>query len=141
MPYATRSDMEQIFGKTNIDAWADIDKLPTTTVTEQSASSAAITARIDFFLAEADVEIDDALREGPYEVPFITVHSALTAIAARLAAYRMYTARGAVADDNELADALKYVEQKLQGYRSGSLRFPVAVTERAGAVPDVGVSS
>ncbi len=83
--YCARADIEQIFGTSNVEKWADLD---------DDADATKITARITAMIAEASEDIDDQLRGGRYELPFPSGTMTITTLAARLAGVLLYEARG-----------------------------------------------
>ena len=107
MSYCQRSDIEDIFGVTNVAQWADLDN---------DEKAAKITARIARAIAVADAEVDSRLRGSPLTVP--VVDSAgdtpvlITDVAARLAGVWLYENRG-VQDAPEDSNG----EHRLSGHR------------------------
>jgi hypothetical protein len=59
--YATRDDINKIFGATNVNAWADLDN-------EEDVSH--IEERIEWALELAYTRVNSRLRRGPYAIPF-----------------------------------------------------------------------
>jgi len=83
MSYATRSNIEDAFGVTNVEVWADLDA---------DEDSTKITNRITRALAIAEEEVDESLRNGAYVVPVtmdvdgvLGVSVTLTDVTAKLA--------------------------------------------------------
>jgi len=110
MAYATRADIENIFGKSNVEQWADLDNLKV---------QVDITARITTALADAVEFVDDTLRAGPYALPLTGTHATLKRLTAILAGVRLYEARG-VQDINDVTGQPihKYVWHKQDADRT-----------------------
>jgi len=89
MSYATRSDLNEVFGKPNVDKWADLDN---------DGVSATITARITKALAVADDEVNNRLRNGLYALPIVLSEGGTPVVivdaAAKIAGCWLYTSRG-----------------------------------------------
>jgi phage gp36-like protein len=88
--YATKSNLEQVFGSTNVEKWADLDN---------DGDETNIAARIAAALDWADNEIDSLLRESRYDVPITPLTGSATPpvirdVAASLAGVWLYEARG-----------------------------------------------
>lgn len=87
MAYATREDMDSIFGCSNITSWADL---------ENNGDADHIEERITWALNQATSDLNDKMHEGPYEFPLssspyppsVVYHVAL------LAALHLYDSRG-----------------------------------------------
>lgn len=110
MPYATRDDLESQYGISNIAKWADLDG------TENAGN---ITSRIDWALLAASNDIDDRLREGPYDVPFDDPPDVIVRMTAAAAGVLLYESRGVTDYDatGNVQHQLQYqkndVEQKI----------------------------
>lgn len=90
MAYATRANLEAMFGDESVEKWADVNG---------NGVEAHITARITAAIAYADGEIDDLLRCTLYTVPLVvrntmTVPPTIIDIATRLAGVWLYESRG-----------------------------------------------
>lgn len=83
--YCDRTDIETIYGVSNVQKWADLDN---------DGDAAKITARIIAMIGYASEEIDDRLRDGPYEVPFSSALTTITYLSGLLAGALLYEARG-----------------------------------------------
>lgn len=84
--YAARTDVELVFGRTNVSKWADVDN---------EEDSTFITNRICWALQEAYSHFNNRLRGGPYAVPFIEpFESQIISMSARLAGVMLYDSRG-----------------------------------------------
>lgn len=89
MAYSVRTDLNNVFGKNNIDAWADLDG---------NEDGPTITARIDAAIVTADDMVDSFMRNGPYTLP-LKNQAAQTPIiirdvSSKLAGVWLYEARG-----------------------------------------------
>ena len=112
--YCTRSDINDIFGTTNVTTWADLDN---------DSDGDVITARVARSIAWATTEINDRLRGGPYEIPLpSTVAATITDLCATLAGVWLYRSRGV--DDESEIDKYKWhwdrAEKTLTELRSGT---------------------
>jgi hypothetical protein len=91
MAYANRTELELMFGKNNIEEWADLDG---------DKSDATIASRIAAALDYADGEINSRLRMTMYTLPLVkrnttsTVPREIVDIAKRFAAVWLYESRG-----------------------------------------------
>lgn len=84
--YCERSDIEDVYGAKNIEAWADLDN---------DRDAGKIAARVSRALKYAMTEINDVLRSGLYAVPFTApVPRAIVDISALLAGVWLYENRG-----------------------------------------------
>lgn len=134
MAYATRADIEAVFGKSNVEQWADLDN---------DEVHVDIAARINTALADAIEFVDDTLRAGPYTLPLTSTHATIKRLTAILAGVRLYEARG-VQDVNEVTGQPlhKYVWHKqdadktLKRILAGQLRL-AGETDEASIVPAV----
>lgn len=101
MPYSERSNIEDIYGVTNVEKWADLDN---------DGDATKITNRITAAITRADDELDNRLRESRYVVPFTTAPSAIEYLSALYAGIWLYSNRG-VTDynaDGEAQDQLQH---------------------------------
>lgn len=117
MPYAADIDMYNVYGKTNIRAWADINN---------NGIEAEITARITWALALADTKVDAMLKGGPYTVPFTTAPALIVDLAARKAGIILYDSRGhqdAGAATDNLQPFRDYIMKAVREIRSLKLRI------------------
>ena len=82
--YAKQQDIEDLFGRANVAAWAQLD-----------SPGVLDTARVQRALDDADATIDDFFRGGPYASPLLLGASQLTvaAWAATFAGVRLYRSR------------------------------------------------
>lgn len=103
--YCARADVEQIHGVSNVEKWADLDN---------DGDAAKITARITAMIGYASEELDDRLRDGPYDVPFSSGLTTITYLSALLAGVLLYEARGV--QDFESETGTPY--HRLQWHRS-----------------------
>src|SRR5690606_18957364 len=91
--YCDDDDLDVIFGKTNVDRWADLDNDVDTT---------RIARRRLWARNLASATLDDRLRAGPYELPFSDpVPAVVVDLSARLAGLLLYDSRGSQDVDSE----------------------------------------
>jgi len=83
--YCTRSDVERIFGATNIAKWADLDS---------NNNDVAIDERIASAITVASAEVDSILAGSPIRVPITTVPTLIREVTASLAGVILYEGRG-----------------------------------------------
>ena len=74
--YCQRSDVEDIFGVANVARWADLDN-------DQDATK--IANRISRAIVWATAEMEDRLRNGPYQVPLTGTSATVVDLCAKLA--------------------------------------------------------
>jgi len=123
MAYATRSDIESRFGKSSVLKWASM---------EGTTSRADVVAAITTALADAETEVNDMLRGGPYAIPFASVPSRITKETARLAGVLLYEARGVeLEDESDDAETIgnhrKHVMNTLRNIKHGNIQLDVSV--------------
>lgn len=117
--YATRSDVEDVFGVVNVDKWADLD---------DDDDAGKITARITRAILVATARVDDFLRGGPYTIQFTApIVVPIVDITAKFAGTWLYAARGVADFDEEIGkaqDRLQFVRAEawkdLKNIRSGA---------------------
>lgn len=134
LTYSTNADIEARYGVDNVAKWADLNN---------NQSAAEIDARKSWARTQAQADIDDALRGGPYAVPFAAPYpAAIVDLEATLAGVLLYESRGVQDFDPETGrpqHRLHYqrsrVEKKLKQIRAGAVRLSVAAV--ATAVPQV----
>jgi phage gp36-like protein len=121
MAYATRANVESIFGANNVSQWANRDN---------DGDGGKITAAIADALARAETRIDDRLREGPYAIPFTVTPEQVTEITAMLAGVLLYEWRRIVdlageeqGTPNPTAHHKKHVEEVIRDIHGGRVRF------------------
>lgn len=128
MAYATRTNLENLFGLSNVTKWADI---------EGDGVAATITARITLALDNADTEINDRLRDGRYAIPIVSnpLPLGLVDTAARLAGVWLYESRGVVDMDldtgrpiHKLQWHAKRAENWIKKVKTGVLKLSEATT-------------
>jgi phage gp36-like protein len=120
MPFATRDDLNAVFGKISVDKWADLDNL---------RDADTIAARIAWALQEATNVITAKLRGGIYLLPFAETPPELVTPCARLAGVLLYDSRGTVDFDadgkaiNQLSGHRKDVETYIADFKTGRARL------------------
>jgi phage gp36-like protein len=115
MAYATRADVEQVYGADNVRKWADLDN---------RGSTADVDARVLWALNLATARMNAHLLGGVYTVPFVTPYDLLVIDAnARLAGLLLYQARGIT--DETVSDVLRRSRDEyfrvVRSIRSGRL--------------------
>lgn len=131
MAYATRADVEMIYGAENTRKWADLDN-------EQNLDD--IEVRVQWALDQAAARIDAQLSGGAYGLPFDEPYSLLLVEAnARLAGVLLHDARG-YTDEDEFKPHREAASRLIRSVRSGKLTLigveaaksiPAAVTDYA----------
>jgi phage gp36-like protein len=107
--YATQTDVENKFGRSNVAIWSDLDNDGTADV-----------ARIQEALDHADADIDGFMRDGPYTVPLVLGTSGQHVVhdwAATLAGAWLYNSRGIRADDPIETKIARMVEATYEDMR------------------------
>ena len=98
MAYSIRSDVDLIYGRRNVDKWADLDN---------AGTQAIIDARVTWAIALADAEIDSELSGTSYAVPFTgTIPTLIKDLSARLAGVYLYDGRR-LGDEEESTDQVR----------------------------------
>jgi len=85
MAYITKSNIEAVFGVTNVTKWADLDN---------DGDATKIAARIAVAIAWAENEVDSRLRKSIYTIPFDTAPVDIVDVTANLAGVWLYENRG-----------------------------------------------
>lgn len=87
MSYATREDIENIFGCSNVESWADL---------ENNGDADHIESRITWALSQSTSDLDDMMDEGPYDFPLTDTPYPASVIhhVALMAALHLYDSRG-----------------------------------------------
>ncbi len=123
--YCQRSDVEDVFGVVNVARWADLDN-------DQDATK--IANRINRAIVWATAEMEDRLRNGPYQVPLTGTSATVVDLCAKLAGVWLYESRGTQDFNTEtgqpyhrLQYARQYVETALAEIRAGKRRLDASV--------------
>lgn len=133
MAYATEADMINLFGRTNIRTWADL---------ENRDNQVDIDARVAWALSTAEDWVNDRLRYGPYEIPFTEpVVSAIRDLTARQAGVLLYSTRG-IADTDAgqkplLVEHKKYIEMTVRDIMKKKLRLDLTSKKCYPAVSEI----
>jgi phage gp36-like protein len=122
MYYAERTDIEMIFGKSNVETWADLDNL------DNLGNGIGVPERICWALRNAQDHLNNRLTNGPYVIPFVQPYPAeLIDACARLAGVNLYQARGAEDAEGKSVNALgshrKLIELFIRQVLSGRSNF------------------
>lgn len=119
--YATRNDLEIVFGADNVKQWANL---------EGDNDYARIGERILYALETASTELEDILRGRRYTFP-LTHSKTLRDLVVRMAALRLYDARGVI-DGDPQADKLSVVragvDKTLSRIRRGEITLQGDIT-------------
>ena len=107
MAYAISTDIDDIFGKSNVDMWADLNN---------NEDAGEITARRDWALNLGESMLNSRLTGCPYVVPFSGAPLSLVIVDlnARLAGTLLYDSRRIIDDDpsfDQLDIHRKYIEK------------------------------
>lgn len=119
--YAEQSDVENIYGTTNVAKWADM---------ENTRDEDYIAGRITWAIGLASAHIDSMLLGGPYTVPFSVVPALIKDGCARLAGVYLYDGRGIVDVDangnpvHPLATHRDMVDKLLFNVKAAKQRLP-----------------
>ena len=135
MPYSTRSDVESIYGKRNVEQWADLDN---------TADEAVIASRIEEAILDADDLIDSELRPALFALPVVDPAGQTPRLIRRLSAMQagivLYEARGSQDVSEETGQPIhryvaraRYVLQSLAKLITGELDIEAVRT--AGPAP------
>lgn len=116
------ADLDLVFGKRNVDKWADLNNDKDTT------AILAVRARAR---EDATNEIYDLLRGGPYAIPFTSVPSAARRQCSKLAGVLLYEGRGVMDTTDEdgkhrLRMHKKEVYTWCRRIRGGQIRLDLA---------------
>ena len=115
MVYSTRSDSNQIFGKMNIDRWADLDNLE---------KNEDILTRINWAITEAYDQINARLSGCRYTVPFeATIDPVIVTLSARLVGVLLYDLRKLVdsPEFDEMSWHRRVIERTYKQIHGGQL--------------------
>jgi len=129
--YATREQLEVAFSAADIKMWADRNN---------NRNEAEITAAITDALDTATDYVNDAIRGGPYTVPFTNVPRTIMDLCRKRAGCELYGARGAQDTDengqpiDRLSGIREMVDRRLAAIKAGLIQLDA---ERADAVPFV----
>jgi phage gp36-like protein len=129
MAYATQSDIENIFGTTNVQLWSQL-----------SPDSSAVDAnRITAALAYAEAYVEDRFRGGRYQVPFSGTSVILTSWVAKIAGVWLYESRAMRGNEetNPVAVHKATANDEMTLYASGQRRLPLAASESGPTCPVV----
>ena len=135
MGYSVRSDSNDIFGKDNIDKWADLTN---------NGRDTEIDARIAWAIQEAYDQVNGRLYDCKYTVPFATTYDPIiVTLSARLVGVLLYDNRMLVdtVDFDLMANHRKVVEEtyvkihggqiKLLNYTPKAVAYPQAIDSDA----------
>ena len=136
--YASRTDIEQLYGSDNVEKWADLNN---------NEDSDEITERINRSLTVATNDMNDILRGSRYSIPITDTGAAITLVdlCANLAGVWLYESRGVEDFDVEtgrsfhrLAYMRDRAEKKLKAIAANRIRLNVPQSRIKGtAIPKV----
>lgn len=84
MAYCTQMNLNYLYGTDNITKWSNLS----------GTTATADTTRIAEAISWADEQVDNALRESRYVIPFTSVCKTICYLSAGLATWWLYKARG-----------------------------------------------
>ena len=128
MTYSVRADSEQIFGRTNISRWADMDN---------NKIDEDIDSRVSWAITEAYNQINARLKGCRYTVTFeVTIDPIIVTLSARLVGVLLYDLRKLVdsPDFDEMGWHRAIVERTYKQIHGGQLDL-VNYTKNAVAYP------
>lgn len=132
MAYCTQSDIEDVFGSTNVAKWADLNN---------NEESSEITARIARAITFATAAVDGVLRGGVVTVPITGTPDPLIVDAcAKIAGAWLYNSRGMQDIDEgetKLSMANKEAREMLVRIKIGETRLEAAPVDRMYPTADV----
>ena len=111
MSYCATSDIEAVFGVTNVDNWADLDN-------DENATN--IAARIARAIVVSDAEIDDIMRRTGYRTPLVdssgNTPTTIVNLSATKSGLWLYNARGVTDFDGsgQPTHRLRYMQDWVQ---------------------------
>lgn len=117
MAYSTQTDLEDVYGTTNIAVWSQLNESASRAAT---GVPAADTARIARAIAYADAVINDRFRGFRYDLPFSPVPTAVVNWSATIAGVWLYRSRG-IAAGSDTAEANRYVGMEANALREMDL--------------------
>lgn len=122
MAYSERSDIEQRFGVTNVDRWADLDS---------DSNATNITARITAAILRADSIVDEATLGGVYPVPWSTVPNGIMNASAQLAGIWMHDSHplSGVDGTSGFKNLMEQTMDYLKKVATGAVRFAITHEE------------
>lgn len=96
MSYCAKSDIESVFGVSNVDNWADLDN---------DADASKIAARIARAIVVAESEVNDIFRRTGYLIPIVDADgntpNTIENLTATMAGLWLYEARGISDQDRD----------------------------------------
>lgn len=139
MSYCTQSDIENLFGTTNVKVWSNLE----------NDADEADTARITAAIAYAAEQVNKRFRRSKYAVPLTALPGEslvdITDIAARFAGVWLYESRGIdvpiVADETAIVQSVSrhrgMAERAIRRYLSGQDTLPAVLASRGVSAPFV----
>lgn len=139
MAYSTQTDIEDIFGVTNVAVWSQLNE---STSRAATGVPAADTARIARAITYADAIIDGRFRGWRYSLPFAPVPTEVVNWSATISGVWLYRSRG-MAAGRDTAEVNRFVgmEQnalrEMDLYLAGTRQFNLTDNESRPTVPVV----
>lgn len=132
MAYITQTQIEYVFGTSNVQQWSQLD--PTLETTD--------TTRVAQAIAYAEETINDRFRGSRYTVPFTTVGYVVKDWAAKLAGVWLYQSRGSRGANDANADDLisghrRAVMEEMDLYLAGQRVMDTGTVSYPHTAPEV----
>jgi phage gp36-like protein len=142
MSYCTRADIEMIFGRTNVQVWADM---------EGDENEDEITARIARAIAVTTVALHDRIRQSRYVLPLEALSDSeetdalatIVDLAARMAGLWLHDNRGIIERDengnilDNLAHQRRIVASTIQSILLGEILLDCETDDDINDIPKV----
>lgn len=91
--YSDRAGLELVFGKSNVEKWADVNN---------DENAADVDARVTWALEQGYEYVNDRLRDGPYAIPFtLPAPATIKLLNERFAGVLLYESRGVTDVDGQ----------------------------------------
>lgn len=120
--YCSRVDIENIYGKTNVNKWADIDS---------DGNLQTIDSRINWALQLSYDVVNSKLEGGIYKTPLTGRYPLIISTQAQLAAVHLYESRGLTnfnentgQMEHQLSQGKGWALKNLSAIRAGTIRVP-----------------
>lgn len=123
MPYTDDDTLNLVYGKVNVDRWADLNN---------DENDYEIDARRTWALALAEEIVDAELRFGSYEVPFSTVPEIIKYVTTLKAGLLLYEGRRITSDEqqNQLSAQSKTYRMMMGKILAGQIRLDATLQSK-----------